>query len=131
MKTKLKVIEIPADGVPTWYGGAFAHFFMYTKHKGNFILKGYDKEIEKWISDNNITHYIVNKTFFGNMDRSGMYTEKNHRSYWAFWYPGIYVSEPTESEKKYLVHSYNPEKVLKFKRLPKRWIPEYDLFQTK
>jgi hypothetical protein len=135
MKTKqYKTIEIPATGKPQWYGGAYCHFFVYSKHKGNFVLKGYHKEIDDWIKDNNLTHYIVNKTFFGKHQYSSVPT---HRSYWEFWKDNVLILDSPGQNKRYEVRRYSKateeywyEKspTLKFKRLPKRWIPEFDQF---
>lgn len=49
MKTKLKIIDVESSGEKIWYGGAFSHMFVYSKYHGNFILRGYIKEIEEFL----------------------------------------------------------------------------------
>ena len=56
---KYPVIEIPADGKSGMMGGAYCLCFVYTKHKGNVILKGFMREVEEYLKKN-YTHYFCN-----------------------------------------------------------------------
>ena len=40
-----KEILVESSGVKGWYGGAYTLVFVYSEH-GNFVLKGYMKEVE-------------------------------------------------------------------------------------
>ena len=125
MKKEYPVIEVPASGNPVWGGGAYVFCFVYSKYSGNFILKGYSKEVEDYLRKN-YTHYFCNITFFPN---------KGRRNYWRFWKKFVYIYEPAtgkynKTNNKFRVSGYGEdgkEKIeMKFKRLPKRWIPEFD-----
>lgn len=131
MKKELNVIEVPASGKTTWGGGAYCVVFLYTKHKGNLVLKGYMKEIEEYIKQN-YTHYFANYTLWNN----GI-----HRSIWKFWANGYYISEPRRKKNhqspyekprktcyKWVLTSFSSgEKYrMEFRRFPKRWVKEFD-----
>jgi hypothetical protein len=122
LKKKYPVIDVPADGRPRWGGGAFTLAFVYSKHKGNFVLRGYHDEVRKYLKKN-YTHYFVNYS---------LWSYSGCRSIWDFWKESISIFEPTKKRNKYEVGLYsnhwNNEKpeYLKFKRLPKHWIPEFD-----
>jgi hypothetical protein len=129
---KYPIIDIPADGKPKWMGGAFALYFVYSKRNGNFILRGYSDEVEKYLKKN-YTHY-----FFYN----SLWSNGRSRGHWQFWKDGIYITAPSKHGKtwKYTVVrfkstgrfnsleelKYQKEIRLTFKRLPKQWIPEFD-----
>lgn len=121
MKKEFPVIEVPSDGKRRWYGGAYCTWFVYSKHNGNFILKGYHDEVEKYAQEH-YTHYFYMNT---------MWCEKRHRGMWQFWKKGVYIIEPSKARKtfRYRVTTFNePRKELTFKRIPNRWIPEFDNF---
>lgn len=50
MRKKLwkDVREIPASGIPNWGGGAYTLAFVYST-EGNFLCKGYFKEVEEYL----------------------------------------------------------------------------------
>jgi len=136
------VIEVPADGKSGMMGGAWVMAFVYSKHKGNVVVKGYMREVEEYIKKN-FTHYFVNYT---------LWYLGSHRDIWKFWKESIGIHEPTRSckrgkienrDRKFCVRPYvewtydseklrekrykeAEEKALYFKRMPKRWIPEFD-----
>jgi hypothetical protein len=127
MKKEYTEIEVPSDGKPNWGDGARCMFFVYSKYKGNFILKGYLREVEKFLKEN-YTHYF----YYNSMWHNGV-----SRGHWKFWKDGVTIWEPNNSKRykrvkyiviKYKVDGYERKKVseLAFKRLPKRWIPEFD-----
>ena len=140
------VIEVPADGKSGMVGGAYVLAFVYSKCKGNLVVKGYMREVEQYIEKNIKTHYFVNYS---------LWYLGSHRDIWKFWKDGIGIHEPTRStrrgkpkkeDRKFVVRPYvdwnydlseeereekyreADEQALKFKRMPKRWIPEFDKF---
>lgn len=127
-----KIIDVPANGNPEWYGGAFTLAFVYSKYNGNFILRGYVKEVQEYLKKN-YTHYFYNLTMFGGL---------RSRNIWYFWKENIGIFEPssrrhkTKESRRYNVRKYHcsydkdTETTISFsfKRLPKRWISEFDSF---
>lgn len=127
MKKEYPVIEVPSDGKHNWYEGARCMFFVYSKNNGNFILKGYRREVEKYLKEN-YKHYF----YYVSMWYRGC-----SRGHWKFWKEDVTIFEPSRTTKtfKYKVVKYNnnqyPSKRVKeldLKRLPKRWIPEFNEF---
>lgn len=137
---KLPIIDVPASGKTCWMGGAFSLIFVYSKHNGNFILRGYAKECKEYLKKN-YTHYFYNHTLWGGY---------NHRSIWGFWKKNVGVYEPPShrerkrrgSKKQWVIREYSnsydfndeedyekkEREAIRLKRLPKRWIPEFDKF---
>jgi hypothetical protein len=136
LNKKYPVIDVPASGKPTWMGGAYVLCFVYSKYKGNFILRGYFKEVEEYLKKN-YTHYFYNMS---------LWHHGNNRDIWHFWKDGVGIHTPHRHSKifkgkdrwKFQVRPYTnwhddeevkkeaEEKSLWFKRMPKRWIPEFD-----
>jgi hypothetical protein len=127
MEKTLPIIEVPSDGKPNWYEGAYCLFFVYSKKAGNFIIKGYRREAEKYLKEN-YTHYFY---------YSSMWSHGKSRGHWHFWKDDVIIFEPSRASKtfkfrviQYDKHKYSYEKNRKFekefKRLPKRWIPEFN-----
>lgn len=132
---KYPVIDVRASGKSGWMGGAYMLCFVYSKYKGNFVLRGYNKEVEEYLK--NYTHYFCYKSYW---------YHGFSRGHWDFWKESIGMFEPDRkrrNEKKFIVRPYNYDftggenkiskeeleaKTLKFKRLPKRWIPEFDMY---
>ena len=137
------VIEVPADGKSGMMGGAYVLAFVYSKHKGNVVVKGYMREVEEYIKKN-YTHYFVNYS---------LWYLGSHRDIWKFWKKSIGIHEPTRStrrgkikkkDRKFCVRPYvdvdyslseeerdkqwqeAEKQALYFRRMPKRWIPEFD-----
>ncbi len=127
---KYPVIEVRPDGQKNWYEGAYCMIFVYTKEKGNLIIKGYRREAEKYLKEN------FNKYFY----YLSMWHNSEPRGMWHFGKNDVTIYEPHDSpisnrrRKYYEVVKYGldskgnrkPVVRLKFKRLPKRWIPEFD-----
>jgi len=138
LNKKYPVIDVPSSGKSRWIGGAYTLCFVYSKYKGNFVLRGYMKEVEDYLKKN-YTHYFCNFSLWSN----GF-----NRDIWRFWKDDIYIFEPERhrrtriipNNKKYQVRKYScsyeseeenkkrKEDALYFKRLPKKWIPEFDRF---
>ena len=128
------IIDVPADGKPKWMGGAFSLYFVYSKYCGNFILRGYSDEVEKYL-EKNYTHY-----FYYN----SLWSQGRSRGHWQFWKDGVYFTTPSKLNKtwKYSIVRFKTsgrffgldelkqqkEIRLTFKRLPKQWIPEFNQF---
>jgi len=138
LNKKYTVIDVPASGKRTWSGGAYTLCFVYSKNNGNFVLRGYSKEVQEYLKEN-YTHYFYNLS---------LWYHGNKRDIWYFWKEGIGVHQPHRRSKifkgkdkwKFQVRPYTfwhasdearkeaDEKSLWFKRMPKRWIPEFDKF---
>ena len=137
-KRNYPIIDVPSDGKPKWCGGARTMAFVYSKHKGNFIVRGFSHEVEEFLKKN-FTHYF----FYFSMWNNG-----RPRGIWKFWKENVMILEPDLRSKrnkryKYEVyqtanngryHSFSEfgetkmkeRQKLYFKRLPKQWIPEFD-----
>lgn len=123
MKKELKIIDVEHSGRKCWYGGAYVYMFVYSKYHGNFILRGYLKEVVDYLKKN-YTHYFYKINF---------YHESKYRGYWNFWKSHTHIFEPNKSRgrRKYEISGLNEnEERIKFsfKRLPKKWIDKFDLF---
>ena len=138
LNKKYPVIVVAADGQSGMWGGAYTLAFVYSKHKGNVVVKGYMREVEEYIKKN-FTHYFVNYSLW----RRGM-----HRDIWEFWKSGVGISTPSryrkrtpKDELRFQVYPRSDSfkydegverkrkaETLYFKRMPKRWIPEFDKF---
>ncbi|MFW6243066.1 MAG: hypothetical protein ACOC2W_02810 [bacterium] len=128
-KKSYPVIEVPAHGKPQWDGGAFVMCFVYSKYHGNFILKGYHDEVRTYLREN-YTHYFCNYTAFSKLN--------GKRVLWKFWKDNISIFEPSKMRRRLTnnnkyeivkydgIYDYTRIKTIKFKRLPKKWIPEFD-----
>ena len=130
-KKKYPIIDVPPSGNEHWSGGAYSLLFVYSKHKGNFIIRGYLEEAKNFLKKN-YTHYF----YYNSMWCRGV-----SRGYWSFWKDNVGFFPPSRrtKDRKYVVRTYsnsfyekneNKNKIveLKFKRIPRRWIPEFDKF---
>ena len=138
LNKKYPVIEVPASGESSWIGGAYVLCFVYSKYNGNFVLKGYSREVEEYLKKN-YTHYFYNMS---------LWYHGENRDIWHFWKDGVGIHTPRRKSRifkgndrwKFQVRPYvdwhcdeeekkrADEKTLWFKRMPKRWIPEFDMF---
>jgi hypothetical protein len=126
MEKEYPFIEVLSDGRRNWYEGARCMFFVYSRDNGNFILKGYRREVENYLKEN-YTHYF----YYNSMWHKGI-----SRGNWYFWKNNVSIFEPSNNKReKYTVvkHAKSSEFYfgknevrLTFKRLPKRWIPEFN-----
>lgn len=129
LNKKYPVIEIPADGKRNWSGGAYCLCFVYSKYNGNFVLKGYMREVEEYLKKN-YKHYFYNMSLwhFG-----------QSRDIWRFWKKEIAIFDVSVKDRKKGKKTevrpwreFEPDdaileaKTLRFRRLPKRWIKEFD-----
>lgn len=134
LNKKYPIIDVPANGKPEWSGGAYTLCFVYSKYNGNFVLRGYYKEVGEYLKKN-YTHYFCNMSLW--------YAGQN-RDIWSFWKTNVGITHPSIREKKkgkrVEVWAYrnwfddDPTEeerevmTIKFRRMPKRWIPEFDKF---
>lgn len=129
---KYPVIEVPAEGKTYWGDGAYCLCFVYSKYNGNFVLKGYYREVKNYLQKN-YTHYFYNMS---------LWHKGFSRDIWGFWKKDIGIFDVSIRERKRgnktQVRPYScsyenkfteeeiKDKTFYFKRLPKRWIPEFD-----
>jgi hypothetical protein len=129
LNKKYPLIKVPSSGKRTWMGGARCLCFVYSKYNSNFVLEGYYEEVKNYLKQN-YTHYFCNYSLWSN---------GQNRDIWDFWKEDIMFSRATIREKKkgeksevrpYSNSEMSDEEIsaltFKFKRLPKRWIPEFD-----
>jgi hypothetical protein len=129
-KKEYPIIKVPASGTSSWMGGARTWLFVYSKYQGNFILEGFYGEVHEYLKKN-YTHYFYYKSLWS-MGKS--------RGSWSFWKDTIGIFDPSKHSKewKYIVRPYGihkgikvsteevNRKTLKFKRMPHKWIPEFN-----
>ena len=132
LNKRYPVIEVKAEGKSTWGEGGYCLCFVYSKYNGNFVLKGYLREVKAYLKKN-YTHYFYNLS---------IWHQGFSRDIWYFWKKDIGVFDASIRERKKgkktqvrpYYNSYEKElseeelqaKTFSFKRLPKRWIPEFD-----
>lgn len=141
-KRNYPVIEVPPDGKRCWMGGARCLIFVFSKHCGNFIVKGYMREAEEFLKKN-FTHYFCYKSMWRSSYKP--------RGIWDFWKDSVVIFSPRRKVSRYMYgcgyrptykysirpynrgygdneHEENEKIKITLKRLPKRWIPEFDKF---
>jgi len=131
LNKKYPAIDILSDGKRGMSGGAYCLCFVYSKYNGNFVLKGYMREVEEYLKKN-YTHYFCNYS---------LWHRGQSRDIWHFWKKEIAIFDVSIKERRkgkktevrpYMDSEPNKEilkaKTFNFKRLPKRWIPEFDNF---
>lgn len=119
-KTKLPEEEIAADGRRRWGGGAWVIAFVYS-NRGNFVLKGYHYEVENHLKGLGL-RYFVNYS---------MWCGGQHRDWWQISAKDVRISEPDKYNRfKWTItkrgKDWKTVAEIRFKRLPKRWVPEID-----
>ena len=129
---KLPEIEIPASGKPKWSGGAWTITFVYS-NRGNFVLKGFYKETQDWLEKEKSKglKYFCNHALYGGTNWISDKTQS--RNIWSTYNRCIRIYEPSKSDKKWRVviydgPSWNADRVkeMTFKRLPNKWISEFE-----
>ena len=126
-KYNFPIIDVPASGNANWWEGAYTLCFVYSKHNGNFILRGWRGEVMEYLKKN-YTHYF----YYVSMWHNGI-----SRGHWGFWKKSVSVFRPSKpfKEWKYRVVKYvgkgsifdnKKEMEFSFKRMPKRWIKKFD-----
>lgn len=108
-------ITVPNSGKSGWSGGARVLVFVYS-NKGNFVLEGYWKEC----MDELKKYKTLGYKYFYNITS---WHQGQSRNLWGFWKNTVYFIRPRR-HKKWMIMA-NPHR-LYFKRLPKRWIPEFE-----
>ena len=133
MNKEWLVTEVKASGISGWSGGAFTIAFVYS-NKGNFIVKGYHKEVKDHLLG------LISKgyRFFVNLSlrhTPGWQVKTGHRDIWKFWNEllpyesdarklGFRLYERDYKKQKYGLTNYkwnitkgsDPKKVFSFKR---------------
>jgi len=125
-KVDYPIIHVAANGKPDWYEGARTMCFVYSKNQGNFILEGYRGEVDAYLKKN-YSHYF----YYVSMWHNG-----ESRGHWKFWKNDVTIFQPDKRNRdckwKYRVvksnfNDYSNNRIeIQLKRLPKRWIPEFD-----
>lgn len=119
-KNMLPETNVAASGIKKWYKGAWIIAFIYS-NKGNFVMKGYYGEVMDQLKKMDLK-YFINIT---------MWNSGTCRNMWMFSADGVYMDVPSKRNKwKWTIRKYKNSVYaeLKFKRLPKRWIPEIEEF---
>lgn len=126
-----KVIEIEPDGKRGWSGGAYTFAFVYS-NKGNFLVKGYIREVEKYLETLKQKGY----KYFVNLSLRHTKTyavSTNHRDIWKFYKDNDFsIWQPDKEHNKKNWHKWqiysciDSKVIMTFKRMPNRWIPEFD-----
>lgn len=122
MNKKLPEIIAPKVSYPCWMNGAFCITFVYS-NKGNFVVKGYSGDIIAYLND----FVFKGGKYFANRVA---YPYPEQRNYWFHYKNDIYIREPDVRDKQFhfKVFRFGPNKFeLKFKRLPNKWIKEFDV----
>jgi len=125
---KYREIVLPNSGVKNWGEGAYTIAFVFSKTEGNYVLKGYYREVNKYLE--NKTHWFAKLT---------LWHQGNFRTIHKFWKNEIIITEPNRKKSKYIESQYkwriklhyiylNNNKELTFRRLPKRWVTEMEIF---
>jgi hypothetical protein len=131
-KKAYPIIKVPANGHPDWCEGARTWCFVYSRDSGNFILEGFRSEVEAYLKAN-YKHYFC---------YISMWSHGQSRGHWHFWKDNIGIFSPSKAYKswKYQIRPYSHtyghqiskeeirEMTIWLKRLPKRWIPEFNRF---
>lgn len=110
---------------PGWYGGAYTLCFVYS-NKGNLLIKGYIADVDLELNKLKAKGY---KFFYNQV----MYGGGTSRNYWSFYKNGVFIDEPYrprsgDRNDNYVFKSFKPDLKISFKRLPKKWIKELEIF---
>lgn len=95
----------------------YSHFFVYSKNKGNFMIKGSYYDILEYLKQYH-THYIYNLVLFTDSDCS-------ISGGWYFWKADVTI---IRIGNKYVMKSKTSNISHIMKRMPNKWIPEFDKF---
>lgn len=93
-KKNWPTINVQANGKCGWMGGAFSLSFVYS-NRGNFLLKGYVKEVEEYLKKEKQSglKYFVRHNLYPNFDRS-------RRTILDFYKDDVGIFAPSKTEKK-------------------------------
>jgi hypothetical protein len=111
MKAKFREIEVAPDGKRKWIGGAYIHAFVYS-NKGNFLVKGYEREVNEFLKDlkSKGYRYFVNVCSFKQTLYVVVKENKNQRLPVTSRYEKL-VADLEETEKKDWHSKFEFEKV--------------------
>jgi len=110
------------DGYDSSESNPYAIFFVYSKCGKSCVVKGMSKEVKEYCKKH-FPQALINYTFWKN---------KRHRGGWRFNGKDIYVGNYVGKDNKrrgYSVAIYKNRELVKslhFRRMPKKWIPEFD-----
>lgn len=131
---KIKYTEIQLAGNKNAFKGnygakGFALTFVYS-NKGNFLIKGFWGETEAYLDK------LVQDGLKFYYQYSFYKDGKKRFTYTNFWKRSVSVLAPEKDtwgnrhRNKFVIKKLNKyghwETILEFKRLPKRWIPEFE-----
>jgi len=143
MENEFPVIEVTPSGKPDWSGGAWCLAWTYTS-KGNFLLKGFYGDIEKYIKEKGWKCWSVMNLYHTNsMDKFPYYRRPTgtYRTIIKTFKCDFWISSPDTNARRKRPRDYRfkvyPEDAynrkldgLLLKRLPKRFL-EFDFKSTK
>lgn len=128
---------------PVQTGTPFAIVFLYSK-TGNMVLKGNIDMIRDYINQNHprsfyrVTYWQDGKEKFGTWDSPCLCIHRGRYQHVLEGRKHFWLNQPvtiSHFNKKYSICTYNPsapfgkkfgEKKLQLKRIPNKWIPEFD-----
>lgn len=126
-ESKFPEIVLPNKGIKGHNPYTLA--FVYGE-KGNRLIKGYLQEVQEYLEKLS-EKFFVKYTF---------YHQGEHRGYWKFYKKEIGIFEPEKGKysskrrRKFEIRGYSNfegyEKVpvIQLKRMPHKWIPEFNVF---
>ena len=98
-----------------WFSQPFTICFVYPKDGKPFVLKGMAPDVDDYLSKIGLALY-----------RSTYWQDGKSRGSWAFTDSNRYVEKLPNG--KFCVTIYGmANKTINFRRMPKRWIPEFDV----
>ncbi len=134
-KKHYREIRISPTGIPTWSEGAFTIAFMYSQKHGNFVVKGYMKEVKQYLKENVTGHYFGWFTLWSDgKHRTILYTDTDVKGLcydcgWHIYSPSFYQPDgryrKVLERTKYHIINKITGKEMELKRIPKKWIPEF------
>jgi len=121
----MKIIELSKftpsgkDSHASYYSQSqpFAIYFVYPQNGENVIVKGMSREVRDYV----LKHYPMA------LFRYTYWQKGEHRGDWCFSGRGRYVNWDKKKRKyKFIFFSGPKSKVFYLKRMPHRWIPEFN-----
>jgi len=141
MKTQMKEIILETMSLERKTSNAWSIYFVYAP-EGNFVIKGRNDKVEGYVKEN-FPRCIYHYTYWrdGKCRGGWMSTVKNFLILSPSHRQGVQRREkedynyelynPRPRIQKYEVSVYdptrrNPTQTMEFRRIPKKWLPEYD-----
>lgn len=90
MSKEFTVIEVTPSGKRVWMGGAWCLVWVYST-KGNFMLKGFIKECEKYIEENGLKCWAIFNLYHTKKER---FSIKNYRTIIRTYKCDFEIGEP-------------------------------------